>query len=181
MSSPNPVLAAIRSRRVARALTGEPVERAALEEILRAARFAPNAGNRHLQHFVIVQDPAMLRVLRMVSPGMLQRPPAVIAICVDWERAEAFGLPPANRGAWIDVGTAAQTMLLAAHALGVASGPVTSFSRAAVARVLNLPARWSAELLVCLGHAAEGGPPPMRRGVTADWRHLTHWERFPQR
>jgi len=42
--------------------------------VLDAARWAPNAGNRRLQRFVAVQDPLTLRLLRMVSPGMFQRP-----------------------------------------------------------------------------------------------------------
>src|SRR3712207_8018627 len=46
------VLEAIRSRRVVRAMTTEPVGREALETILDAARWAPTAGNRHLQRFV---------------------------------------------------------------------------------------------------------------------------------
>jgi len=79
----NPVLDAIRSRRVARNLTERPVERALLELVLDAARWAPNAGNRRLQRFVAVQDPLTLRLLRMVSPGMFQRPTAAVLICVD--------------------------------------------------------------------------------------------------
>ena len=66
----NAVLEAIRTRRVARALTDAPVERALVEEILKAARWAPSGGNRRLHRFVAVQDPMTLRVLRMVSPGM---------------------------------------------------------------------------------------------------------------
>ena len=49
-------------------------------------------------------------------------------------------------------------MLLAAHALGLGAGPVTSFSRAAVATVLGLPEGWAPELIVCLGHPAAGSP-----------------------
>ena len=66
------VLATIRSRRVARALTDEPVDPAQLEAVLDAARWAPTAGNRHLQRFAATTDPRVLRVLRMVSPGMIQ-------------------------------------------------------------------------------------------------------------
>jgi nitroreductase len=38
---------------------------------------------------------------------------------------------------------------------------VTSFSRAAVARILALPERTSPEMLVCLGHPAERQPATM--------------------
>lgn len=177
MSPPdNPVLAAIRSRRVVRAMTSDPVPRALLEQVLDAARWAPSAGNRHLQQFAVTDDPTTLRVLRMVAPGMLQRPAAAVVVCTDRERAAGYGFPPDAPGLLVDVGTAAATILLAAHAVGIGAGPVTSFSRAAAAVVLRLPPGWRAEMIICLGYPAPGAPAPMasgRRRLT--WRDLTRW------
>lgn len=59
-----------------------------------STRTTPTAGNRHLQQFAATTDPGVLRVLRMVSPGMIQRPTAAVAVCVDRPRALAFGFPP---------------------------------------------------------------------------------------
>jgi len=171
----DPVLAAIRSRRVVRALTDEPVSRADLEAVLDAGRWAPTAGNRHLQRFVATDDPTTLRLLRMVSPGMVQRPTAAIVICVDRALAAAFGFPPDAAGPHVDVGTAAATLLLAAHALGLGAGPVTSFSRAAAAVVLRLPAGRVPELIVCLGHPAPHPPAPIQPQARLTWRELTTW------
>ncbi|MFC7657260.1 nitroreductase family protein [Pseudonocardia benzenivorans] len=170
----NPVLAAIRSRRVVRAMTGEPLARATLEAILDAVRWAPTAGNRHLQRFVASDDPGTLRALRMVSPGMLQRPAAVVAVCVDRDLAADYGFAPDARSLSVDVGTATATLLLAAHALGVGSGPVTSFSRVAAAAVLDVPSGWTVELVVCLGHPAPVEPGRLGRGRVT-WRDLTVW------
>jgi nitroreductase len=170
------VLAAIRSRRVVRAMAPDPVPRALLEKVLDAARWAPSAGNRHLQQFAVTDDPATLRVLRMVSPGMLQRPAAAIVICTDRARAAEYGFAADAPGLLVDVGTAAATILLAAHAVGIGAGPVTSFSRAAAAVVLRLPPGWRAEMIICLGYPASGGPAPMasgRRRLT--WQDLTRW------
>nr|WP_275404143.1 nitroreductase family protein [Pseudonocardia acidicola] len=171
----NPVLRAIRTRRVVRAMTDQPVERTQLEAVLDAARYAPSAGNRHLHRFVVTDDPAILRVLRMVSPGMVQRPTAAVTICIDHPLAADYGFGPGSTGLFVDVGTIAATMLLAAHAVGLAAGPVTSFSRAAVGVVLRLPEGWSPELLVCLGHPAPDQPPPMGRRPLLSWRDLTRW------
>jgi hypothetical protein len=77
------------------------------------------------------------------------------------------------------VGTALQTMLLAAHAIGLGAGPVMSFSKAAVRVVLQLPDHLSPEALVCLGHPAPDGPPPMRTRGRITWQSLTDWEAFP--
>jgi nitroreductase len=50
-------------------------------------------------------------------------------------------------------------MLLAAHAVGLASCPVTSFSRLAANRVLGLPNGVTAQMIICVGHAAARQPP----------------------
>jgi nitroreductase len=162
-----------------RAMLDRPIERAELEEVLEAARWAPNAGNRHLHRFVVVQDPLTLRVLRMVAPGMFQRPAAVVVLCIDQGRAISFGMRPTAKGLYIDVGTAAQTMLLAAHSLGLGAGVVTSFSQAAVTQVLNIPGHLSPEMFVCLGYPAAIQPPGMRARARVTWQSLTDWERFP--
>ena len=175
----NAVLEAIRTRRMARALTDAPVPREQVELILEAARWAPSAGNRRLHRFVAVEDPVTLRLLRMVSPGMFQRPRAVITICIDGRRARSFGMSPAAKGLYIDVGTSAQTMLLAAHSIGLGAGVVTSFSRAAACAVLNLPEGYSPEMFVCLGFAAARQPPAIRPRTPVTWQSLSHWERFP--
>jgi nitroreductase len=117
----------------------------------------------------------------MVAPGMFQRPAAVVVICIDQGRAVDFGMRATWKGLYVDVGTAAQTMLLAAHSLGLGAGVVTSFSQAAVTKVLNLPAHLSPEMFVCLGYPAPVQPPGMRARVRVTWQSLTDWERFPAR
>ena len=174
-----PVLAAIRSRRVVRALGPDPVDRTDLESILDAARWAPTAGNRHLQRFVVSDHPGTLRALRMVSPGMIQRPTAVIAICIDWQLVADYGFPRGAVGPYVDVGTAMATMLLAAHARGLGAGPVSSFSRAAVRVVLRIPESWAPEMIVCLGHPAPNQPAPMARRQGLSWQDLTRWVPVP--
>ncbi|RSS81168.1 nitroreductase family protein [Streptomyces sp. WAC06614] len=175
----NAVLDAIRTRRVVRAMTAEPVDPRQVEAVLDSARYAPRAGNRHLHRYVAVTRPALLRAVRMVSPGMLQRPAAVIVVCVDWARFRSYGFGPTNAGPYIDVGTAAATMLLAAHGIGLGAGPVTSFSRAAVGTLLGLAEGLRPELIVCLGHAAPGQeqPPRVRRKGEPAWEDLVRWER----
>jgi nitroreductase len=149
---------AIRTRRMTRQMSDEPVDPEVFALVLEAARYAPNAGNRRLQPVVPVTDAGMLRMLRMVSPGMIPRPQAVIVVRLDTVRAAGFGFRPGTPGLYIDVGTTASTLLLAAHALGLASCPVTSFSYAAVARLLDLGRGIAPQLVVCLGHAAPTQP-----------------------
>ncbi|MGW7005239.1 nitroreductase family protein [Streptomyces sp. NPDC054933] len=171
------VLQAIHTRRVVRAMTQDPVQHDQLKTVLDSARYAPHAGNRRLHRYVVVTRAPILRALRMVSPGMLQHPAAAIVVCVDWAQVESYGFNPANPGPYIDVGTAAATMLLAAHSIGLGTGPVTSFSRTAAATILNLPEGVRPELIVCLGHAASGQPPSVRRQDAPAWEDLVQWDR----
>jgi nitroreductase len=159
--STSPGYDAIRTRRVTRNMSPEPVTQQDLDLVLAAARWAPNAGNRRLQPVVAVTDPVLLRLLRCVSPGMVPRPQAALVVCVDTNRAADFGFDPDWRGLFVDVGTTAATLLLAAHAVGLGSCPVTSFSRAAVAELLDLAPGVRPELLVCLGHPDVEQPPTL--------------------
>ncbi len=167
MSSPDtdPVLRTIFARRVVRNMSAEPVDPDDLALVLRSARAAPNAGNRRLQPVVPVTDPTLLRLLRLVSPGMVARPTAAAVVCIDQHRAVEYGFTPTTPGLYIDVGTTAATMLLAAEALHLAAEPVTSFSRVAVARLLDLADGVEPRLIVCLGHRGGSQPPAMGRWV----------------
>lgn len=173
------VLENIRTRRVVREMTDQPVAQEQIEKILEAARWAPSGGNLRPNRYIVVEDPETRRLIRLVSPGMFQKAPVLILICTDGDVLTEHSLPPTDRALLIDIGTAAQTIMLATHALGLASGPVTSYSKEAVKVILNLPASYSPEMFICIGHKAE----TTRRGMTAwkriAWRDLTHWERFP--
>jgi len=169
------VLRIIRSRRVTRALTAQPVTPDQLDTVLEAASFAPSAGNRRLHPLVVVTDPRRLAVLRLVSPGMLQRPAAAIVICIDAASARRYGFRPDTPGLYVDVGTLAATILLAAHAIGLGSGPVTSFSRAAAARVVDVPDGWEPRLIVCLGHPADHQPVGVRANRRREALSRTLW------
>jgi nitroreductase len=172
------VLDTIRTRRVIRQMTDQPVKREQLEQILDAGRWAPSGGNLRLHRFVAVTDPLLLKLVRMFAPGMFQQPPALIVICTDWDQVARHELPKDNAMIYVDVGTAAENMMLAAHAIGLGSGPVTSFSQAGVKVVLNLPPNFTPEMIICVGHPA----PKLSSGMSAydpiTWENLTFWNRF---
>ena len=174
----NPVLDNIKSRRVVRELSEQGVEREQIEAILEAARWAPSGGNLRPNRYIVIEDAETRRLIRLVAPGMFQKAPLLILICTNWDVVAEHQLPPSDRALLIDVGTAAQSMMLAAHALGLASGPVTSYSKEAVKVILNLPEHYSPEMFICVGHKAEGTQSGMRAWRKITWRDLTHWERF---
>ncbi len=170
----------IKTRRVIRNMTDQPVEREQLEKILEAGRWSPVGGNARVHRFIAIQNPTLIRLLRLVSPGMFQHPQAIILICIDWDKVHEDRFAEDDRTPYIDLGTAMQTMMLAAHSIGLGSGPVTSFSKEAVRVILNLPQNLSPEILLCIGYAAPKNQMPMRgpKKKRVTWQSLTHWERF---
>jgi nitroreductase len=100
---------------------------------------------------------------------MFSSPPVVMVVCTDAaEAARALIQLEHDRTTWIDVGTLAMNMMVAAHALGLGSCPVTSFSHVAASVVLDLPPTIEPELLLLLGHPV--GPRRGRRPAGAGRR-----------
>jgi nitroreductase len=176
------VLALMKSRRVCRSFTDEPVSDEHLRMLTEAARWATSGGNRHLHRFLIVRDPETIRRVRTVSPGMLAPPPAMIVIITNLEVAARESLQMEHdRANWMDVGTAAMNMMNMAHALGIGTCPVTSFSQSGAAVMLDLPPHLIPEWILIAGHPKPqqrslraGAPKPLRA------RDLTYWERVGQ-
>ncbi len=175
----NDVMQAIRKRRVVREMTDEPVTQKQLKQVLVAGRWAPTGGNLQQNRFVVVQDEKIKGLIYQVAPGMFQRPPVIILICSDLQVARDHQLGKDKSTFAMDAGKAAQNMALAAHSLGLATGPVTSFSNTAVSRILNLPETFVPHMFVCLGHAAAGKQFSVRAWKPITWRDLTFYDRFP--
>lgn len=77
-------------------------------------------------------------------------------ICIDWSLARYEAPIQAYREVYWDVGSAAQNMLLAAHALGLVAGPMTADSPSALRVLLNLPSHLDPQMMVGLGYPGEG-------------------------
>jgi nitroreductase len=174
------VLEAIRSRRVTREFTAEPLTKDQLDQILTAGRWAATAGNRRINRFLVVQNPRSLKLVKSIAPGIWATPTALIVICVDLDLARRDLVQiERDHSIQIDVGTAAMNMMLAAHAIGVGSCPVTSYSRSGLSKMLDLPASVVPEFILQLGiptpEAFQGHAGRGRRVTAAD---LTYWERY---
>lgn len=172
----------MKTRRAIRSYTGEPVADDDLWKIAQAGRWASSGGNLHPHRFLIARDPDRIRLVRSFAPGMLVMPTALIVIITDENQIDReFIRIDENYVNWIDVGTAAMNMQNMAHALGLGSCPVTSFSTSGVRAALNLPERFTPELLLMFGH-----PKPVERGLNPNapapmkTRDITCWEEWGQ-
>ena len=177
------VLEVMRTRRVVRRFTDGPVSEADVRAVLEAGRWATTGGNRHVHRFLVVRDPAVIRLVKLMSPGMLNAPTALIVVCLDLEQSEQQQVPVERHDSvWIDVGTAAMNMMVVAHALGLGSCPVTSYSRSGVSTLLDLPETVVPQLFVLLGHPARHRRQ-LRTGASTRLSvdDLTYWEHYGQR
>ena len=103
-------------------MTDERVTREQIETILDAARWAPSGGNLRPNRYIVIENAETRRLIRMASPGMFQKAPVLILICTNGDVLVEHSLPSTDRALLIDIGTAAQTMMLAAHAIGLGIG-----------------------------------------------------------
>jgi nitroreductase len=177
------VLEVMRTRRVVRRYTDEPVTEEQIRVVLEAGRWATAGGNRRVHRFLVVRDPKLIRLVKSMSPGMLPAPPVLIVICLDSGVAADEQMPVERHASgWIDVGTAAMNMMVVAHALGLGSCPVTSYSTSGVGTLLSLPPGVIPQMILLLGHPAPHQRklrPGASTRLTVD--DLTFWDRYGNR
>jgi nitroreductase len=159
-------LEAIHSRRSVRAFTPEPVPEELLRQVLQSGAASASGGNVQPWGFVLVRAPERLAALRSLAPGIIGKPTAVVAICLDAGRAKQLGGESGEQMAWFDVGLALQNLLLAAHSLGLGACPIGSFHAGAVRLFLDLPSSVRLVLLLALGYPAVRPSPPGRRPLS---------------
>ena len=179
----NEAIEVIRSRRVVRSFTNKPIPKTTLWKIVEMARWAPAARNRRYNHYICLDDQKSIRQIKMVSPGMAAGlPTALIIVCIDWDLAGYEVMDRTYQSVYIDVGTAVENMLLAAHALGLGGWPMTSFSPDAVQILLNIPENLKPVMFVGLGYpdrkSGSGQDKPVNRICVED---LVQWGAYPER
>jgi SagB-type dehydrogenase family enzyme len=84
--------------------------------------------------------------------------PLTIALCAVFSRvAGRYGKQRGERYTFIEIGHAAQNVLLQAEALGLGSVPVGAFKDSEVSAVLELPPEHAPLYLIPIGHPGPGG------------------------
>jgi len=158
------VLEAIKGRRSVRSFEDRPVEKEVLVLLMEAGVWAPSGGNAQTWRFVLVTDKETLRKIKMVSPGLLGRPPAVIVICQDVKEAlQKGGTMGSETLTKMDSAMCAQNIMLTAHSLDLGTCVIASFHPKAVQELLSLPAETVPQLLVSVGYPKRVPSAPKRK------------------
>lgn len=153
---------AILKRRSIRRFKDEKVEKESIDEIIEAGIWAPTGGNAQARVFIAITDPAKLRAVRNYSPGILGKPPLIIAVGTDKVKAQRYGGIDWIVSATMDNAMAVQNMMLRAWGLGIGSCPFLSFDRKRLVEELQIPDSVSLDLLVTFGKPAFIGNAPKR-------------------
>ena len=161
------VMTAIKGRRSVRRFEDKPIGKETLLKLLEAAVWAPSGGNGQTWRFVVVTDEAMMKKIKMVSPGILGGPPVVIVIAQDMALAKHKGgkMGPESLTK-MDSAMAAQNIMLAAESLGLGSCWVKFGERitddSEIVEALELKKDESIVGCIVLGYPDEDPTPPPR-------------------
>ncbi|MEJ2698503.1 MAG: nitroreductase family protein [Desulfuromonadales bacterium] len=155
------ILPILEKRRSIRKFQAKPVERDKIDILIEAALRSPSSRGRNPWEFVVVTDPARLKMLsRAKTHGaeFLKGAPLAIVICADREKSDV----------WVeDCSIAAIILQLTAESLGLGSCwaqirlrqhedgiPAEEYLR----RILDLPARFAVESIIGIGYPGESKP-----------------------
>lgn len=173
----NAVKSCIYTRRSIRRFTQRRVERPLLEELLMAGCMAPTGSNLQTWRFVAVDDPALIKSICAISPGISGAPPCILALCTDERLALTKGGALArDQLAVMDLSMAAQNIMLLATEYGLGSCAVKSFQPVLVHRLLGLPEHIAVHLLLTLGYPAKIPENAPRRKPLEDILRYNGWE-----
>jgi nitroreductase len=171
------VWGAISTQRAVREFADRPIPEDALDRIARAARRAPSSNNHQRRSFIVCTDREHLRELSAVGDYAQHLAGAAAAIALvtpvaeeDWQR-EIDAL---------DLGHAAQNMMLAAWDLGIGSVHAAVYDERRAHDLLGLPEDQRCDYLLSFGYPRDPDAltAPPSGGGRRPLEELVHRERW---
>ncbi len=167
---------AIVSKRDTRAYTSKPIPAKVLQRILQAGRMAGSAKNIQPVRLIVVREAerkAALAACGKFAPHVPACQVAVAVVLLPEQKSGAFAI---YRGPF-DAGRAAQNIMVAAWAEGVASCPASLHDFVAARKVLGLPDGHVVANVIALGYPDESGEARESR-PRLGLDEIVRWERW---
>ncbi len=164
----------ILKRRSIRKYQNKKITKTDIEEILKAAMYAPSAGNEQPWEFIVIDDRAILDIIPTVHPyaQMLKEAPLAILVCFDLNKDHYYGYYLQQ-----DCAAATQNLLLAATVKGIGSvwlGVYPDEKRVEdIRKLFNLPENIKPFSLISLGFPNETKTMPERFDINKI--HYNNW------
>lgn len=154
----------IQKRRSIRRFAPQAVESAVLEKCIDAARLAPCGRNMQVCEYVTVTDETLLKGMFGLIGGSIKLPPekggpapgnepksfTIVLINTGKEGGEAR-----RNVSLIDVGMAAENLILTAYEQGIGCCPLLYFDKDGVRNLLHIPSKYEISLVIAMGYPAE--------------------------
>jgi nitroreductase len=144
------------SRRSIRKYENKPVTDEQIYKLLRAAMYAPSAGNESPWHFVVIRDRSVLDEIPKHHPytQMLLEAPLAIIPCCDTSNLKYDGI------FWIqDMSASIQNILLQAESMGLGTCWCGVYPRKElvnkISEILSLPEHIIPVAVIAVGHPRE--------------------------
>ncbi len=166
----------IRSRASVRQFTTEKPSEQQIDNILRSAFSAPTAMNRQPWHFLVIDDPALLKQIGEQFP--YSRVGNNCQVCIIPCGDLTIAMEGTAREFWVqDVSAATQNILLAAHAQGLGAvwtGLYPDIPRVELCKsLLGLPEHIMPLCIVPIGYPAE--TPEVKNKYKTERIHRNQW------
>lgn len=181
------ILDVLKGRRSIRNFRPDPVPDSLLAVLFEAVRWTPSGGNIQPWEIVVIRDENRKKALRETlgennpASRAIQEAPVLLALC------GRVGVPAEYQGkvhtkfgdGWLlfHLGSAAQNLCLAAHAVGLGTLMTGFFDHDRARDLLEVPPGYEVVLLVPVGLPGRVPRPPARRAV----EDFIHFERFGSR
>lgn len=165
MSNSDIIYKSIISKRDTRQYTDEPISDEVMHRILTAGRMAGSAKNEQPVRYVVIREQAQKEALATCGQWTTPLPEAeVVVVVMLSEGSNPF-----------DAGRAAQNLMAAAWAHGIASCPVSVYPEEEVRKVLGHPSDYQACIALAFAYPRKDLPNPSR-GKRIQLDELVHRE-----
>lgn len=169
---------AIQRRYSVRKFQERMVDRKILLALAEAAQKAPSASNLQARRFLFITDCALRGKVELFSPGISGKPPVILVICSDMDKASQKGGKNAEKyGCMMDAAMAAENIMLLALEYGLGCCAIKSYNDVAIRKILQIPSGYRIELLVSIGYPEGNGHSPQRPHVNT----VTFFDRWEEK
>ena len=133
----------IEDRRSVRRFRSIDVENEKISEIVKAAKWAPSAGNLQARDLILIKEPKTREQLAKAafSQMFILEAPLVFIVCANSKKSSQVYGSQGELYSIQDATASIQNMLLALHSLGLGCCWIGAFDSGRVREILNIPAK----------------------------------------
>ena len=157
----------LRYRQSIRSFSDKTIEGKDIRLIMKAATWAPTAGNKQPWRFVVICDKSRIDAIRTFSPGLIGLPKVLVVACTIIPKGGAASRTSSDIDiAVFDVSMACENLMLAAWSLGLGTCVIRGFNQRAISKITLLPKNIIPQLIVAIGYPATIPLKPKRKPLT---------------